>query len=716
MSQRSLDARVAAVRRRTALGVFAVGSPLALATLAVFARIGEPVLAAVAVLVACGVLAWRVRVAMRSFTHADLVRRLDHALPALEDSTGLLLADPERLNAVQQLQRMRVLQRFATLALPDVRPAWPRRRIVAAWIVAILVATLVLALPERNVPGPTASPAVQAGDVDVTVTRIVAATVQVEPPRYTGLPARRESNLQTRAPAGSHLRWTLRLDPAPHAATLSFHDGTRVALEREADEWTGSHTLSASVLYRIDIAGAPALAHDEDRLYRIDADADQAPQIRVLEPEHTLTVLAAGRADWDFAFEASDDYGIAAARLTLTLAQGSGEQIAVSERAIPVRPLDATGDPRLRRYRQRLDLAALGFAQGDDLIVRADVTDTREPVANVARSASFILRWPAAMAADADGIEGIVQKVMPAYFRSQRQIIIDTEALIAERAQLDEAHHLARSDAIGVDQKILRLRYGQFLGEEFESGNPAVAAEHDDDDADGEGTSHDGHVHDGSPAAQMPVETAGSVAAILAEYGHSHDHAEAATLLDPQTRRILKAALQEMWQAELHLRMGEPRKALPYEIRALDYIKQIQQSTRIYLARVGLELPPVDEARRLSGDRAGISDRRAPPLALERDESPVHAWHVALEAGQLADPAALDAWISEHGASLDDALGLIAALDSVRRDPGCAECRARLQDRLWPLLDVPAAGVLLRKAADRQGRAYLDALATGQGR
>ena len=61
-----------------------------------------------------------------------------------------------------------------------------------------------------------------------------------------------------------------------------------------------------------------------------------------------------------------------------------------------------------------------------------------------------------------------MQKTLPAYFRSQRQIIIDSEALLAERAALDEAKFLARADAIGVDQKILRLRYGQFLGEESE--------------------------------------------------------------------------------------------------------------------------------------------------------------------------------------------------------------------------------------------------------
>ncbi|MEZ5520658.1 MAG: hypothetical protein R3F08_04170 [Dokdonella sp.] len=63
-----------------------------------------------------------------------------------------------------------------------------------------------------------------------------------------------------------------------------------------------------------------------------------------------------------------------------------------------------------------------------------------------------------------------MQKVLPAYFRSQRQIIIDTETLIGERTSLAADTFTVEIDSIGVDQKILRLRYGQFLGEEFEVG------------------------------------------------------------------------------------------------------------------------------------------------------------------------------------------------------------------------------------------------------
>jgi hypothetical protein len=70
-----------------------------------------------------------------------------------------------------------------------------------------------------------------------------------------------------------------------------------------------------------------------------------------------------------------------------------------------------------------------------------------------------ILRWPPDLGAEATGVEGMVRKVLPAYFRSQRQIIIDAEALLKQRRSLPADRFAKRSDEIGVDQRILRMRY-----------------------------------------------------------------------------------------------------------------------------------------------------------------------------------------------------------------------------------------------------------------
>ena len=185
---------------------------------------------------------------------------------------------------------------------------------------------------------------------------------------------------------------------------------------------------------------------------------------------------------------------------------------------------------------------------------------------------------------------------------------------------------------------------------------------------------------------------------MLHEFGHAHDIDEAATLLDPETRRLLKRALDEMWQAELNLRQAKPVDALPYEYKALDYIKQVQQAERIYLQRAGLELPQADLSRRLTGERKDLSD------------SPVPAIVAALDAGTRPDLSTLSAWLAVHPDATPDALGVLAAADHVQREPDCGRCRAELKARLWPLLPVPPTALKARRTPDAAGSAWLDAI------
>jgi len=136
----------------------------------------------------------------------------------------------------------------------------------------------------------------------------------------------------------------------------------------------------------------------------------------------------------------------------------------------------------------------------------------------------------------------------------------------------------------------------------------------------------------------------------------------------------------------------------------------VQQSSRIYLARVGLELPAVDESRRLSGDRKGLTDREsALAPADDGDSAALAAWQ-ALDAHGAPDLEALDRWVGAHAGAAGDSLALLAASDRVRRDPKCEDCRRQLRSLLWPLLPQPATSVEARIAPDAAGRAYLDAL------
>jgi hypothetical protein len=708
----SFDERIghlhcAAAWRRAAI-TCALAAPIAFASIFLGARVGG---APVALLVAAFGVSTSGFLALQAWRRVDthwIARRLDAVAPSMDDSAALLFAAEANLSMLERLQQARLRHRLAGLDA-DLRPAWPRRMLVASASLALAILALAAAWPthERDAGHPAA---VDGGVAQRAATVIRLTELHITAPTYTQLPARIEATLDTKAPEGSQVAWRLRFDPQPQAASLRFHDGSRLALARNGEDWLGERVVVASTLYRVVLEGAPAPA--DDRLHRLDAIMDLPPEVRVIQPDKTLTLLDAQQKTWDLAFEASDDFGLARADLALTLAQGTGENIAFKEQSIALtgEPVDAGGNSRHQRYRHTLDLAALGIAKGDDVIVKLAVTDNREPKPNTTRSASFILRWPVDASSDSAGLEGIVQKTMPAYFRSQRQIIIDSEALLADKPHLDEAHFMARSDGLGVDQKILRLRYGQFLGEESES-----RSEHAPEGAQSNGADTQAGALAGAHAAQEhAAPTAptrfGEEGDTLAEYGHVHDIAEAATLLDPDTKATLKSALNEMWQAELNLRQGKPDEALPYEHRALEFIKQVQQSTRIYLARVGLELPAPDEARRLSGERKDLSDRVGTLATTDAgDASLTELWRALADRG-TPDWSAAETWIAAHQASVPDALAVLAAIDRARREPACVDCRKDLQNLLWPLLPVPAAGSAPRPAPDAAGHRYLDAM------
>ncbi|HDS1558132.1 TPA: hypothetical protein QEL11_001994 [Stenotrophomonas maltophilia] len=711
-------------RRRSGAITLLLGLPWALAATTLALRLGGfdiACIVATATLLACTVLA---TVRARRLDRRWVQRRLDGS-GASEDSADLLFADSAALNPLQQRQRDHV-QAALERAMPELRPRWPRGALLLCWVGGIAVALLALGWPRSgpSMPGVSSSrpaaPAV-AGPLQLQSTRL-----RIEAPAYTGQPPRNQNALDAKVAADSRLSWSLRFDRAPRSAWLQFHDGRRVPLSERDGHWQAQDVARAPVLYRV--VSEPALA--TTRLYRLDVVADRAPTVRVLEPAASLVLGTPGQRQWALRFEASDDHGVATqARLSITLTQGSGENITFVQRSVT---LTGSGEATARRFAHTLDLGALGAQPGNDVIAQLEVRDNHAPTPQTGRSSSVILRLPSSEAVLGAELEGRIKKTLPAYFRSQRQIILDAEALIRQRRSLAADDFVKRSDAIGVDQRILRLRYGQFLGEESEgapkppptsdlpTSDTPPADDHDDDHdhdhdhaAQPQAGDHDAHGHDhgGNAGNAETPPVFGSATDVLTEYGHTHDHAEAATLLDPQTRATLKAALDQMWASEGELRQGRPEQALPYAYKALGFIKQVQQAERIYLARVGPELPPIDEGRRLGGDRAGLASRQLPLTARTApDPAIVEAWQRLGDGNGTPDLDALAGWQQRNAAYLPDALDLAAAIEQLRIEPGCADCRQRLRSQLWRALQRPVPQATRRSAADAMGQRYLDAL------
>ena len=168
--------------------------------------------------------------------------------------------------------------------------------------------------------------------------------------------------------------------------------------------------------------------------------------------------------------------------------------------------------------------------------------------------------------------------VKPELFRSERQIIIETEQLLKDKDTLSESKFNEQSNSLGTDQQLLRLRYGKYLGEETESEIDPSANNAND------------------------LSDFGNAAKVINEYSDKHDASEDADFFDAPTKKQLQLMLTEMWKASLQLKTYKPKDALPFEYNALRLLKDLQQKTRAYVAKTGVQTAPLQLEKRLSGE------------------------------------------------------------------------------------------------------------------
>jgi hypothetical protein len=657
---------------------------------------------------------------LRRLDAAALVRHLNREFPALEDSTGLLLdADPPGLLAT--LQQQRVAQRL--LPLPTALAVPWRLRLTAAAGGGLLG----LLLWQWPRPTPPAAPALQPHFPAPAATspgqpepvRLLSTRVRVTPPAYTHLPATTPSQLSFRCPQGARVRWAVRLS-RPAAAPRLLIAGQRPlrfrAVPGQSAEFAAEFTFTRSALYHIELGGQTS----DD--YAVEVQPDAAPAVRLLAPRPYTLVEREQRPEVAVRVALRDDYGLRRARLVVTTAQGEGEAVKFRE---TVTDLSAALRRQPREYTAAttLRLRALGLTYGDELYVYAEAWDA---AGHRTRTDAALVQWQDTAATDDIAAISLGVNQMPAYFRSQRQIIIDTEKLLAGRRRLSADDFRNRANALGDDQKILRLRYGKFLGEEGSHGMAEAAPQPTAEDGTEPAghTEDDGHDHHAAPTAEDAAPTTES---LLTPYQHLHDDAETADFLEPQVKAKLRAVLSQMWDAELRLRLAQPAQALPFEYRALRLLKQVQQQTRVYVRKSGVDLPPLPEAeKRLTGDLSKAAVPRQPlrvpsPAPARPELRAALTLLAAYQGGQrpkAADLARLrpagqalgSAALNQPGATLPALRAWRRLLAQVQTGQVTAPTDLALVERaLTQLLPVPAAAPQ-RPAAAPLARRYFQEL------
>ncbi len=659
------------VQRRRWLGGVARTAGLAVLGAGIGSRAGSTAVGAgIAGTIGALLLWWEFH--RQPVTMETIVRHLDRVVPELEESSGLLVTDPSHLTTVAVLQRERVAARMAAL-LPTVE--LPGRRLRQQLWVALLLAGAGIGIgalsPGSGAGGGRVALEERSPSRPMAVTGL---TLRVEPPGYTGLRAHSESGDELLAEEGARLIWSVRVSGEATAAAIAFSSGDTLTLLRDGGDWTGRGTATAAMLLRLvvtDTHGERVV--DQDR--RLAVRPDRPPVVTLVQPT--------GRSEFaegivpKVAVEAlaADDYGVDSTYLALTIATGRGEQVKFERRSLPFARRERRADGGLR-LGATLDLKALGMGPGDELYFHVEATDRKTPEPGHGRSETAFLVLPDTASAVTADFAGITLAAEPEYFRSQRQIIIDTRKLIVDGPTLPGARFRERSNEIGIDQGLLRLRYGQFLGEEFE-------------ETEGSAAEAPGMV---VPGAATPPRQPD----LRDEFTHKHDDTENATLLGASVKTRLKASVNAMWQAELHLRTADPVGAIPFEERALELLKSVQQESRAYVQRVGFESPPIEVDRlRLTGKQDDVRDRAMSRQVLPRDS--LIALRQALQAAsEGTDPATLQAAgdaVAPLAVNDPRLLPVLHALrrlhDSLSVRHECDPCRAEIVRRLYPLLPTP---------------------------
>ncbi|RPD46215.1 hypothetical protein DNI29_14515 [Hymenobacter sediminis] len=565
----------------------------------------------------------------------QIASRLNRQHSELEDSSALLLRDAAGLNLLEELQQQRLLTRLPQLASSGpLLPVDFRRPSLLAGLLLALAAGAWWGRPGTASAQPSADKAVQLAfeeqkPLPPSAPRILETRLRVQPPAYTRQPSFSPSAASFRCLQGSQVRWTVRVNRAASSAPV-LELGTRRlplrAVPSRPMEFVVEASLTASVLYRV------RLGEQISEEYAIEVQHDQPPTIRLITPK-AYTLVEFGRPP-QVAVRAQlqDDFGLTRARLVATIAQGQGEAVKFRE---VVTDLSAAlpGQPTTGTLQHLLRLPALGLTYGDEVYFYLQAWDNHQ---QLTRSDTYLVQWEDTTVQESALDVSLGVSAKPAYFRSQRQIIIDTEKLLTEQRGLSAATLLERSNGIGFDQKILRMRYGKFLGEEADEtiggaapGPPVadapaeepglgsvVAEDHTEATTPApavpEGHSaDDGHDHSHAPPSAHDSPGEALTAELMDPYIHHHDDSETADFLEPAVKAKLQAVLSQMWEAELRLRTGRPKEALPFEYKALRLLKQVQQQTRAYVKKAGFTPPPMPEATtRLTGDLTGAAATR----------------------------------------------------------------------------------------------------------
>lgn len=575
-------------------------------------------------LLAAGIAFWVLK--PWKISSENVVGYIDAHVPQAGFSSGLLLLPTEELSDLSKLQQYRVAEQLQPV-LSKLRPPHNlfKAELVMFGLILLGLAGGFILTKFGNISdgSPSTNDQVTFAPKDSISTstetpELTETIINIQYPSYT-----RKSNVTTSVPnikavEGSKVTWNLEFEGNVRQVEMDFM-GERIGFRKIQARYTLTKTLETSGFYSFTFKDADGNDYVSD-LYSLEMITDEPPVVQIEGLDNYTYFEFEDDKRLMLNTSITDDFGIDDAYIIATVSKGSGESVKFREETVRFDRAISKGRKSIQ-LKQPINLDALKMDPGDELYFYVEAIDQKTPTANIARSETYfaVIRDTITDEFAVEGNLGV--DLMPDYFRSQRQLIIDTEKLIADRPNISEKDFKFRSNELGFDQKQLRLKYGQFMGDESEmQAAPGQVSstenEETDDHSGAEGEEEDllegySHKHDNENEHNLVEEHSpegGEEEDPLHDYLHNHSDPEESTLFEKSLKAKLRDALNIMWDAELHLRLYEPEKSLPYQYDALKIIQDIKNSARIYVHRIGFDPPPIKEESRLSGDIEGITN------------------------------------------------------------------------------------------------------------
>ncbi len=512
----------------------------------------------------------------KKISEQDVVDFLNQSDARYQESAHLMMRPFAGLN---ELEKIQLIKTEHLLQSNSATPPLIKRRMKTSLLlfaIAVLVFIFLLAFPvainHPELQNSSSFITAHGNKPEVKPVGIKDVSITITPPAYTHKAARKQTLFNIVAEQNAKIKWEIQTTDKAKQIQLLFSDKSQLSLHsinETGTHWATGKTVTKTGFYQVVTDDKPS------DLYQMEMIKDEPPSIVLQSPKPNTLIPAGKEKKTLINVSLSDDYGIESACINATTASGSGEAVTFKQMQIPFADFKKGGEKF--DLQQQLNLSSLHMTGGDELYFYITATDNNN---QQKRSDVYVVRLeePAELMSMAGLMNGL--DIKPELFRSERQIIIETEQLLKEKDTISEEKFKERSNNLGTDQQLLRLRYGKYLGEETESEIGVEQGEEEYND----------------------VAGFGNAEKVIDQYSDKHDVAEDAGFFDASTKKQLQKMLTEMWKASLQLKTYKPKDALPFAYNALRLLKDLQQKTRAYVAKTGVQTAPLQTDKRLTGE------------------------------------------------------------------------------------------------------------------